>query len=219
MSFYNIRHEMLQDVNRKQVKTNYLMNFSGAQEYIIRRLKKELPATMIYHTLEHTLDVWKVAKQLMKKEKIDQRTGLIIETAALFHDAGMMITYKEHELASVEIARNSLPSLSYSTKEIAEICDLIMVTRLPQRPVTHSGYIICDADMDNLGRDDFLEKSFALKLEMEMTGIETPAIETWLANLVKFLEEHVYYTATAIKWRQAKKMHNLAELKEIVMRF
>jgi predicted metal-dependent HD superfamily phosphohydrolase len=195
------------------------MNFSGAENYIISRLKKELPVTLFYHTPDHTLDVRKVAKQLIRMEKIDQRTGLVIETAALFHDAGMMINYKEHELASVEIARNSLPSYAYTTKEIAEICDLIMITRLPQRPVTQAGYILCDADMDNLGRDDFLEKSFALRLEMEMNGIEPPALETWLTNLVRFLEEHVYYTATAIKLRQPKKLENLDRLKAIVKRY
>lgn len=193
------------------------MNFPDAQEYIVSRLKKELPTSMFYHTLEHTLDVRKVTKQLIKKEKIDQQTGLIIETAALFHDAGMLITYKEHELASVEIARNSLPRYSYSTKEITEICDLIMVTRLPQRPETYTGQILCDADMDNLGRDDFFIQSFRLKLELEMNGIGTSTIKKWLANLVQFLEEHTFYTASAIELRQTKKMQNLFELREIIM--
>jgi len=201
----------------QQIKTNYPMNFSGAEEYIISRLRKELPATLFYHSLEHTLDVRKVAKQLIEKEKIDPQTGLIIETAALFHDAGMLVTYNEHELASVEIARNSLPSYSYSAKEIAEICDLIMVTRLPQKPVSHAGYILCDADMDNLGREDFFIAFFKLKLEMEMNGISTSSLKTWLAKLVRFLEEHVYYTKSAIGLRQAKKMQNLSELREIVM--
>ena len=193
------------------------MNFSGAAHFIISRLKKELPATMYYHTPEHTLDVQKVAKQIIQKEKIDRHTGLIIETAALFHDAGMLITYKDHELASVDIARKSLPSFAYSVQEIDKVCDLIMVTCLPQKPLTHDGYILCDADMDNLGRDDFLLKSFQIKLEMEMNRITMPPLKEWLLNLVQFLEEHVYYTASAIELRQAKKMQNLAELKEIVM--
>lgn len=193
------------------------MNFQGAEEYIISRLKKELPKTMFYHTLEHTLDVRKVTKQLIKKEKIDPQTGLIIETAALFHDIGMLINYKEHELASVEIARNSLPHFSYSTKEITEICDLILITRLPQRPETFTGQILCDADMDNLGRDDFFIQSFRLKLELEMNGIGTKTIKKWLASLVQFLEEHTFYTKSSIELRQAKKMQNLSELREIVM--
>ena len=193
------------------------MNFQGAEEYIVSRLKKELPNSMFYHTLEHTLDVRKVTKRLIKKEKIDPQTGLIIETAALFHDIGMLINYKEHELASVEIAINSLPHYSYSTKEITEICDLILATRLPQRPKTFTGQILCDADMDNLGRDDFFIQSFRLKLELEMNGVGTSTIKKWLANLVQFLEEHTFYTASALELRQAKKMHNLSELREIVM--
>ena len=171
---------------------------------------------MCYHTLDHTLDVQKVAKQILHKENIEMHTGLIIETAALFHDAGMLITYKDHELASVDIARKSLPTFAYSAAEIDEVCDLIMATRLPQKPLTHEGYILCDADMDNLGRDDFLLKSFQIKLEMEMNRITMPPLKNWLMNLVQFLEEHVYYTASAIELRQARKMQNLAELREIV---
>ncbi len=195
------------------------MNFPGAEDYIVSRLKKELPTSMYYHTLEHTLDVQKVAKQLIKKEKIDPHTGLIIETAVLFHDSGMIINYKDHELASVEIARNSLPNYSYSTKEITEICDLIMVTRLPQRPETYTGHVLCDADMDNLGREDFFIQSFRLKLELEMNGIGNSTLKGWLLNLVRFLEEHTYYTPSAIELRQAKKMQNLSELREIVILF
>lgn len=192
------------------------MNFLGAEQYIISRLKRELPATMFYHTLEHTLDVQIVAKELVNKEKIDLQTSLIIETAALYHDAGMMINYREHERASVEIVRNSLPHYSYSAKEIEEICDLIMSTQLPQRPETYTEQILCDADMDNLGRDDFFLQSFRLKLELEMNGISTSTLKKWLANLVNFLEDHKFYSATAINLRQSKKMQNLSELREIV---
>jgi uncharacterized protein len=195
------------------------MNFPGAEAYILSRLKKELPATMFYHNLEHTLDVQKVIKLLIIKEKIDHKTGLIIETAAVFHDSGMMINYKEHELASVEIARKTLPQFSYSPVEISEICDLIMMTQLPQRPETYTGQVICDADMDNLGRDDFFIQSFRLKLELELNKIGTVTLKKWLANLVQFLEDHQFYTSTAIALRQEKKMQNLSELKEIVRLF
>ena len=129
----------------------------------------------------------------------------------------MIIQYQDHELASIEIVRTALPHCSYTGEEISEICDLIAVTRLPQRPSTIPGYILCDADMDNLGRDDFYIQSFRLKLELEMNGISTTNLKMWLSNLVRFLEEHVYYTTSSIELRLAKKMQNLADLKEIVM--
>ena len=192
------------------------MDFQGAEEYIVSRLRNELPATLFYHTLGHTLDVQKVVKQLIIKEKIDTQTGLIIETAALFHDSGMIFNYKEHEIESVGIARDTLPLYAYSSKEIDEICDLIMVTRLPQRPLTYTGQVLCDADMDNLGRDDFFIQSFRLKLELEMNGIAAMTLKKWLGNLVQFLEDHIYYTKSAIAARQEHKNKNLSELKEIV---
>jgi uncharacterized protein len=195
------------------------MNFPGAEEYIVGRLRNELPATLIYHTLEHTLDTLKMVKQWNVLERIDPQTGLITETAALFHDAGMLVTYKEHEIASTEIARNSLPLFDYSQTEIDEICDLIMVTCLPQRPVDHNGQILCDADMDNLGRDDFFIQSFRLKLELEMNGIATLTVKEWLESLVHLLEDHAFFTPAAISVRQRQKDKNLSELKEIVKLF
>ena len=161
----------------------------------------------------------KVAKQLIIKEQIDPQTSVIILTAALFHDAGMLINYKDHEIASVDIARNVLPDFSYSSGEIADICSLIMVTKLPQRPESYEGQLLCDADMDNLGREDFFIQSFRLKLELELNGIATSSLKMWLSNLVQFLEDHKYYTKSAIEQRQQKKVKNLTELKEIVLLF
>jgi uncharacterized protein len=195
------------------------MNFQRAEEYIADRLRNELPATLTYHTLEHTMDTLKMVKQLNVLEGIDPHKGLITETAALFHDAGMMRTYKEHEIASTEIARSSLPLFDYSQPEIDQICDLIMVTRLPQRPADHNGQILCDADMDNLGRNDFFIQSFRLKLELEMNGIATMTVKEWLENLIVFLDNHTFFTSAAISMRQHQKDKNFSELKEIVMLF
>jgi uncharacterized protein len=195
------------------------MNFPGAEEYIIGRLKKELPVTMLYHTLEHTLDVQQVTKQLIRLEKIDAHKGMILETAAIFHDAGMIITYQDHELASLEIVRKVLPDYAYSEHEIAEICKLILATQLPQRPVTYEEQVLCDADMDNLGRDDFFIQSLKLKLELELSGVGKFTLKTWLINLLRFMEDHEYYTATSKILRQAKKKRNVGEIKEIVNLF
>jgi uncharacterized protein len=195
------------------------MDLEGARTFIIKKLAKELSPSLYYHTLDHTLDVQEVTIRLCSCEKTDPEQNLILQTAALYHDAGMVITYDEHELASVVIAREVLPRFSYTKKEIDLISELIMVTKLPQRPSTHLEQIICDADLDNLGRPDFFIHSFRLKLEWELNGILTCDMKTWLKRQIKFLEDHTFFTKEAISSRNGKKMQNLDEIIEIMTDF
>ena len=192
------------------------MNITGAKDYIIHLLKAEYRFNLYYHTIEHTLDVYQAAKKLIGREKVDPHTGLLIETAALFHDAGMTLEYKDHETASTEIAVKQLPQYYYSKDEIATICELIMITTMPQRAQTLPEKILCDADLDNLGREDFFINSFKLKLEWEMNGVLTCSLGQWLVGQKEFLEKHTYFTASAFKMRQEKKLKNLAEILEII---
>lgn len=53
-------------------------------------------------------------------------------------------------------ARQYLPHFGYTGDEIEQVCDIIMATQMPQNPHNHLGQIICDADLDYLGRNDFL---------------------------------------------------------------
>lgn len=194
------------------------MDLESARNYIVKRLGKELNPSLYYHTLEHTLDVVESVIRLCRCEKTDLELNHIIQTAALFHDAGMIITYDEHEIVSVDIARKILPQFLYSPEEIDLVSDLILVTKLPQRPKTRAEEIICDADLDNLGRQDFFLHSFRLKLEWELNGILACDLNEWLHRQVKFLEDHNFFTVYAIASRQEKKMKNLAEIKEIIQK-
>jgi uncharacterized protein len=63
------------------------MNFEAAKEYIINRLIHELSPKLYYHGLHHTLDVYYSTKQLAAFEHVSDEDLLLLETAALFHDA------------------------------------------------------------------------------------------------------------------------------------
>ena len=72
--------------------------------------------------------------------------------------------------------------------------------------------IMCDADLDYLGREDFYEISDSLKRElMEHGKIETD--KQWDEMQVPFLEKHQYYTETNKRRRQPNKLKRIAELK------
>lgn len=195
------------------------MDFAGARNYIIGRMRKELNPSLTYHTTEHTLDMHQAAIRLMEMEQIeDDNERVRMETAALYHDAGMMISYNDHETQSVLIAGEMLPRFGYSLKDIDEIAGLILVTKLPQMPASLAEQILCDADLDSLGRNDFFIESFRLQLEWKLNGIRQTTLEEWLTFEVGFFKGHEYFTRSERGLRQAQKMRNLHEMTNILER-
>jgi len=194
------------------------MDFIGAKAYITARLQRELPANYYYHCVEHTLDVLSATCCLAGLEMDDPTEIQLLETAALYHDAGMLIRYKEHEETSALLARQCLPGFGYTENEIETVANLILKTKLPQLACTLSEQILCDADLDYLGRDDFFIHSFQLQLEWNLNNICHTNLRQWLDIQVKFLSEHKYFTRSANNLRAETKSKNLEELLQIVNR-
>lgn len=195
------------------------MDFAGSRDYIIGRMRKELNPSLTYHTIEHTLDMHCAAIRLMEMEDFgDEHERLLIETAAIYHDAGMMVSYNDHETQSVLIAGEMLPTFGYSLEDIDEVAGLILVTKLPQMPTTLPEQILCDADLDSLGRDDFFIESFKLQLEWKLNGIAQTTLEEWLRFEIKFFTGHEYFTKSGRALRQKQKRKNFLEITTILER-
>lgn len=184
------------------------MDFQEAKKFILRKLKKELPPHLSYHSVEHIKDVYNACKKIAAKEGITGEDLTLLLTAALFHDSGFLIQNKEHEALSCEIVKQHLPLFNYNQHQIDKICGMIMATRIPQKPNNKLEQIICDADLDYLGRDDFFIIGDKLFSELSMYGILNTERE-WNELQIKFLENHHYFTATAIKLRKHKKDEHL----------
>ncbi len=188
------------------------MQFENVKEFILAKLKNELPENLTYHSLGHIKDVYKAAQQLAELEQISGEDLTLLLTAVLFHDSGFLVQQKEHEQLGCDIARQYLPEYDYSSQQIERICGMIMATRIPQTPHNKLEEIICDADLDYLGRDDFFKIGNYLYDELCMYGL----IQTendWNQLQVRFLENHSYFTASAQKLRKAKKEAHLALVK------
>ena len=192
------------------------MDFEGVKGFVLAKLGRELDPAFYYHNLDHTVDVIRAARALNTMENTDPRSRLIIETAALFHDSGILNRYEGHEEESAKIARDVLPGYGYPEDEINEIANLILVTKEPDKAKTKEEMILCDADMDVLGREDFFISSFRLQLEWCVKGILTTTLREWFLLQVKFLEEHRFFTGSSRRLRQEQKLKNLAAIKELL---
>ena len=129
----------------------------------------------------------------------------------MFHDAGFTRKYDNNEPIGAAIAKAILPQYGYNIDQIAKVCELILVTQIPQKPNTLLEKIICDADLDYLGKKDFEEIADSLKNELVFYGKIDP--ESWDEIQIRFLEKHTYFTATSIKLREAKKQENIAPIR------
>jgi len=191
------------------------MDFHAAKAFILDKLERELSDDLKYHGLHHTLDVLYTTEELCYLEKVSPYEELLLKTAALFHDSGFTINNKEHEKLGCRIARQSLPRYGYTNREIDRICGMIMATKIPQSPKDYLEKIICDADLDYLGREDFYDIGSTLFEELKSYNVLDDE-EAWNKIQVNFLEQHSFFTSTNRKRRSPKKQEYLEELKAVV---
>jgi HD superfamily phosphodiesterase len=194
------------------------MNFHAAKAFILDKLDRELSNDLKYHGIHHTLDVLYTTEELCYLEKVTPYEELLLKTAALFHDSGFTIDNKEHEKLGCKIVRENLPGYGYTATEIDRICGMIMATKIPQSPKNYLERIICDADLDYLGRDDFYDIGSTLFEELKAYKVLDNE-ESWNKIQVSFLEQHSFFTSTNRKRRTPKKQEYLEELKALVAEY
>jgi len=191
------------------------MQYKRIEEYALNRLRSELDPHLYYHGVHHTIDVVSACQRIGISEGISEYEMLLLKTAALFHDMGFIVKYKGHEEESCCIVSEILPGFGYRRNEIATIKEMIMATQIPQSPISFLGEIICDADLDYLGRNDFEPISFSLYQELMAFHFITGE-EQWNKIQVNFLTNHRYFTKTAIFTRDQKKQDQLRKLQIII---
>jgi len=189
---------------------------SRAIAYAIDRLHRELPAVLTYHNAAHTeLDVLPAARRL------GQLTGLspdelgLLEVGAAFHDLGHVVQSPGHEAIGVDIATEILPRYGFTPPDIQRVASLILATRMPQSPNSQLEQLLADADLDSLGREDFLETSKALWQERTALGF-THRWPEWLELQLLFLRSHRYFTEAARQLRENGKQRNIALLETMI---
>lgn len=187
------------------------MNYHAAKTYILSRLKEYLSEELTYHSLYHTLDVLQVTSELCQLENVTPYETLLLKTAALYHDSGFLISNKNHEQLGCGIVRHALVRFAYSLEEIEQICGMIMATKVPQNPQTKLEEILCDADLDYLGRDDFKRIGARLFEELKTYNVLETEL-AWNKMQVGFLNAHSFFTNTNKLRREPKKQIHLEEL-------
>lgn len=191
------------------------LQFMDIQERMLDMLEEQLPKTLYYHNVKHTIDVTTEVELIGWAEGLQEKDILLLKVAALFHDSGHIKTYAGHEEVSCQYAAEILPRYHYPAESIATIQRIIMATKLPHQPADILEAVIQDSDLDYLGRSDFIPVSNNLYKEMTERGSKV-SIDEWNKIQIKFISSHQYYTETAQSLREVNKQNQIERLKELV---
>lgn len=171
---------------------------------VLEQLKNGLPKNLTYHDVDHVLDVLGVCNQYIKRFKIKGTDAYLLRIGALVHDLGFTKSTQNHEEVGAEMAQNIMESLKMDPAHIETVKGLVMATKIPQNPKTDLQKIICDSDLDYLGRKDYVEISGKLYQELKSTNV-LKTREDWVELQIRFLNSHTFHTEFARKNREPKK--------------
>ena len=189
------------------------INYMKAERHIMRILENQLSPKLLYHSINHTIDVTKAVERIAIMEGITDEDLFLLKSAATYHDAGFIEKYEQNEEVGMRLAREILPKYGYTQEQIDIIDGLIKSTEIPQSPETLLQQVMCDADLDYLGRDDFHEIADLLRRELREHG-KLDSDKKWDEIQLAFLTQHTYFTQSAIQLRRDKKLKHIEEIRE-----
>lgn len=192
-----------------------LIQFTDIQEIILDKLEKELPGYLYYHNVKHTVDIVTEVELIGWGEGCTDEEILLLKTAGLLHDAGHTVAYDNHEYHGTVLAREMLPQYNYSPGQIEKICSIIMATKMPPKPTNLLENIICDSDLDYLGRSDFIPVSNTLYEELKAQN-KIGSLNDWNKLQVKFISGHQYFTQTARSLREVNKQQQIERIQSLI---
>lgn len=193
------------------------INYYKAERYIMKLLDQQLSPTLHYHSVGHSKDVVTAVERIALLENVTDEGLFLLKSAANYHDAGFIEQYDANEPIGARLAGEILPRFGYTAEHITKIKELIFATKIPHKPKNKLEEIICDADLDYLGRDDFHEIADRLRRELREHG-KINSDRQWDEIQVGFLKMHQYFTETAKESRRPKKLQHLKEVEERLKR-
>ena len=191
---------------------------------ILDLLKQNLPGHLVYHAFAHTEDVLNEAIRFAITDELPAREIELLAIAAAFHDAGFIKSPVANEPIAARMVREALerhttahPTCGYSADEISLVEQMILDTSLRetqtglrQVPTCDLSRYLLDADLSNLGREDFFDKG---GLQRQELGYDQ---EVFRRKSFELLNSHRWLTNAGRLLRQAKKDENLQLLKQMI---
>ena len=182
------------------------------EEYVKQILRDRTPVHNYYHNLSHTLDVVESSIEIGIGEKLSPDEMEMVQIAAWFHDIGYIEKPEGHEEVSAMYAGNFLNEENYPVDRIEKIVGCILATKVPQKPKTKLERVVCDSDLNHLGREKFSVRNDYFRKEQEYYRNRKLTETEWLTSTIDFMTRHHYHSGYAISNFSDIKKENIKEL-------
>jgi HD superfamily phosphodiesterase len=188
------------------------------ENYVLELFKTNTSEKLVFHNVQHTLDVVSAAKLIGLKEKFSEDDLEILIIAAWFHDTGYLNKYIEHEQESIVICKEFFDSVSYDNAKIDTIIECIAKTKVPQNPQNKIESALCDADMFHLSQENFIEKTLTIRKELNANAETKIKKINYYNSTIDFFNTHSYHTNYGKSELTIGKEDNRKRLIELVNR-
>ena len=185
-------------------------------QYIRELFREELPDGIKYHDANHTIHptrgVVSAANRIALSENVSEKDRELLIAAAYFHDTGYIREYDKNEPIAARMAGRILKLMGFKPKEIEKVQKMILATDLARKPKTRLEKILCDADLDHFGREDFFKLDGKLRDGRRARGIDVSDDAKWYQGTLEIIKKHQYYTDSQKKLREKEKQKNIQRL-------
>ncbi|MCC5932567.1 MAG: HD domain-containing protein [Cyclobacteriaceae bacterium] len=163
------------------------------ENYVSEELRN-LPDTMMYHSLPHTREVVKGVRKIGAYANLNEEKMLIATLAAWFHDIGYLHAYRGHENHSIRIAEDFLSQRQVPRHIIDAVVQCIEKTKPQSIPENTVEKVLHDADFIHISKGSYFDKLILLRKEKEVHLNEFYDDVEWYENNLEFLNRVKYYS-------------------------
>ncbi len=192
---------------------DYIVLAEKVKNHVLLLFKTHDASKFLYHSRLHTEQVVKVAAEIAGYYHLNEKDFFIVTTAAWFHDTGYFEQVSGHEVVGAKKAELFLKDQQIEDATIQAVKGCILATQLPQKPVNLLEEIICDADLYDLGTDDFIKRSKLLRQETALLNHKVIGKRKWFKKTLRLLEDHHYFTDYCRQNLNRNKQEHIKDLK------
>ena len=139
---------------------DYATTLERTQHYVRKFFDSHVNDRLHYHSVKHTERVVEAARQIAQHYQLNEADFFTVSVAAWFHDIGYLTGEQlGHEERGARMAQSYLLGEGLEQPAIDDIRRCIIATQLPQRAVTLTEQIVCDADLYHLGTGEFGDRT------------------------------------------------------------
>ena len=169
-----------------------------------------------FHNIKHTQDVVRAAKEIALNSGLTEAETEAAVVAAWLHDVGYVEGAEEHEQKAAAQAERVLKNAGATPRQIMDITEAILATKVPQQPKSLIAKVLCDADLHHLSTEECSDKSDKLREEWATVGHKKLTDQEWIESNLAFMESHRYHTPYGQTVLQEGKKKNIKKLRKLL---